>query len=60
MTNSLTRRDVSIRFLSLLSIMGFMKQMRAQAADDGGISRTCECIHQEVVIRAAELASTRC
>ena len=57
MKNPLTRREVSIRFLSLLSIASFAHQVKAQdketqMADTGGISRTCECIHQEVVIKA--------
>jgi activator of HSP90 ATPase len=53
-----TRREVSIRFLSLLSVVGCVTRSRAldtgaQDRDENGISRTCECIHQEIEIKAS-------
>jgi len=56
-THSLTRRDVSVRLVSMLSFFGFASEAQALAgslfsgADE--ISRSCECIHQEVVIQAS-------
>ncbi|HEY6273587.1 MAG TPA: SRPBCC domain-containing protein [Terriglobales bacterium] len=54
---ALTRREASIRFLGLLSVIGLMDQAKALPEgalppDDESISRTCECIHQEVLIKA--------
>src|SRR5260370_25116137 len=57
-SNSLTRREVSIRLMSILSAIGFLGKAKAVSPEtsstgDDGISRTCECIHQEVVIKAS-------
>ena len=54
----LSRRELSVRLVSVLSVMGFVGKAGAMAAgvptsEDEGISRTCECIHQEVVIKAS-------
>jgi len=53
----LTRREVSLRLVSLLSIFGFAgkaKALRGSVFSEGDeISHNCECIHQEVVIRAS-------
>jgi hypothetical protein len=56
-SNLLTRRAASTRLFSVLAAMGLARRAAAiteaaQAADDE-ISRTCECIHQEVVINAS-------
>jgi activator of HSP90 ATPase len=55
--HSLTRREVSVRLLTILPVVSFAGKMTAiaeakalPATDE--ISRTCECIHQEVVIKA--------
>jgi uncharacterized protein YndB with AHSA1/START domain len=60
MTMSLSRREVAMRVMSILSVLGLAKGTRATAArtpipDDTGISRNCECIHQEVVIKASRM-----
>ena len=57
-SNLLSRREVSVRLLSLLPTLGFAEKAGAAAArtplpHDLGISRSCECIHQEVVIKAS-------
>src|SRR5438270_8729598 len=53
---SLTRRDLSTRLLSFLSIVTAFHASPASgeesAAGNNGISRNCECIHQEVAITA--------
>src|SRR4051812_23570988 len=53
----LTRRDVSSRLLSFLSIIGAggipLASAEETAAGNSGISRNCECIHQEVVFSAS-------
>ena len=54
----LTRREVSVRLVSMLSVMGFFGKAEAMTggvpfSETDGISRTCECIHQEVVIKAS-------
>jgi activator of HSP90 ATPase len=54
----LTRREVSVRLVSVLSAMGFAGKAGAvtRALPFSGsdeISRTCECIHQEVAFRAS-------
>src|SRR5438270_7034969 len=53
---SLTRRDLSTRLLSFLSIVTAFHASPASgeesAAGNSGISRTCECIHQEVAFTA--------
>jgi len=48
------RRELSLRLLSFLSAVGFVGKAGATtgSAANNEISRTCECIHQEVVIRA--------
>jgi activator of HSP90 ATPase len=53
----LSRREVSRHLVSLLSVMGLVGKAGALTAgvptfEDDGISRTCECIHQEVMIKA--------
>ena len=58
MSSLLSRREVSVRLLSLLPILGFdgkaaVAVVPAPLPDDLGISRNCECIHQEVVIKAS-------
>ena len=58
MSKMLSRREVSVRLVSLLSVMGFAAKARAATGgaplpDDTGISRNCECIHQEVVFKAS-------
>src|SRR5215472_17435716 len=54
--NSLTRREVSLRLVPLLSIFVFAgkaKALRGSVFSEGDeISHNCECIHQEVVIKA--------
>jgi uncharacterized protein YndB with AHSA1/START domain len=57
-SNFLTRREVSLRLAALLPALGFAGRAGAtaggeQTADKEGISRNCECIHQEVVIKAS-------
>jgi uncharacterized protein YndB with AHSA1/START domain len=57
-SNLLSRREVSLRLLSLFSALGFAGKAGAATGetsmpDDSWISRNCECIHQEVVIRAS-------
>jgi len=54
----LTRREVSVRIVSLLSAIGLAGKAGAVAralpfSSAEEISRTCECIHQEVVIGAS-------
>jgi uncharacterized protein YndB with AHSA1/START domain len=56
--NFLTRREVSVSLVSILSAMGFAGKSGAMTAEvsfseNDEISRTCECIHQEVVIKAS-------
>jgi uncharacterized protein YndB with AHSA1/START domain len=56
--NFLTRREVSLRLASLLPAIAIAGNAgaiveAATISEDGGISRTCECIHQEVVIPAS-------
>lgn len=58
MSNLVTRRKVSRGLISLLPVIGFAGRLNAttrgtRLPDDDGISRTCECIHQEVVFKAA-------
>jgi len=61
MTKLPSRREILLRLVSLLSVMGFpgiagteAKEAKvAGVRDDEGISRNCECIHQEVVIKAS-------
>jgi len=57
MSNLVTRRKVSGGLISLLSAIGLAGRVNAitrgtMLSDDDGISRTCECIHQEVVFKA--------
>ncbi|HVH87331.1 MAG TPA: hypothetical protein VM912_11440 [Terriglobales bacterium] len=53
----LTRREVSARLLSAASVLALSGPMEAgnhaPATDDNGVARNCECIHQEVVIKAS-------
>ena len=53
----LTRREVSVRLVSLLSVLGFAGKARALTgvsfSEGDEISHNCECIHQEVVIQAS-------
>lgn len=53
-SNCLTRRELSLRLLWFLSAMGFVGKAEARTGPtpNDEISRTCECIHQEVVIKA--------
>lgn len=58
MTGLLSRREVSLRLMSMLSALGFAAKARAATGgfpspDDTGISRNCECIHQELLIKAS-------
>lgn len=57
-TDLLSRREVPLRLLSIFSGLGFVGKAAAanrgaSLPDDTGISRNCECIHQEVVIKAS-------
>jgi uncharacterized protein YndB with AHSA1/START domain len=55
-SNSLTRREVSARLFSALSFAGVAGSALAYAketASADGVSRNCECIHQEVLINAS-------
>jgi uncharacterized protein YndB with AHSA1/START domain len=54
----MSRREVWVRLVSLLPVVGIARtagaaDARALLADDLGISHSCECIHQEVVIKAS-------
>jgi activator of HSP90 ATPase len=56
--NFLTRREVSVRLASILSAVGFVGKTGAMTGgvsflENDEISRTCECIHQEVAIHAS-------
>lgn len=56
--SALTRRQISQHLLSILPVAAFARTSVAVAATnsvalDNEISRTCECIHQEVLIKAA-------
>jgi uncharacterized protein YndB with AHSA1/START domain len=58
MAKLLSRREVAMRVMSILSVLAFAKGTRASPRrsrnpDDTGISRNCECIHQEVVIKTS-------
>ena len=59
MTSTLvTRRELSVRLLAVLPAAGFVNRASALTAPasspaDIEISRTCECIHQEVLIKAS-------
>ena len=58
MTNLLSRRELSLRLMSMLSVLGFALKAGAATGgaarpDDLGISRNCECIHQELEIKAS-------
>lgn len=56
-SNSLTRREVSVGLMSMLSWVGFVGKTNANGGsatpEPDGISRNCECIHQEVVIKSS-------
>jgi activator of HSP90 ATPase len=57
-SNFLTRREVSTRLFSVLAAMGLAGKAAAitgatPASADEEISRTCECIHQEILINAS-------
>lgn len=53
----LTRREVSARLLSAASVLALSGPVgasnHAPATEDNGVARNCECIHQEVVIKAS-------
>ena len=55
-SNVLTRREASARLIALASVVGFFGEAQAMTSagptDDNGVSRNCECIHQEVAIKA--------
>jgi uncharacterized protein YndB with AHSA1/START domain len=56
--NLLTRRQLSVHFLSTFTAIGLITRASALTATvaspaDNEISRTCECIHQEVVFKAS-------
>ena len=59
MTSSLTtRRQLSVHLLSIFTTIGLTTRARAltptaSSPADNEISRTCECIHQEVVFKAS-------
>lgn len=58
MSNLVTRREVSACLLSLVPVLGFVSNGTASigevpSSEDDGISRTCECIHQEVVFKTS-------
>jgi activator of HSP90 ATPase len=57
-----TRREVALRLLPRLAVLGWcartgtlfaQAQETTAAANGNGLSHNCECIHQEVVIRAS-------
>jgi activator of HSP90 ATPase len=56
-SHSLNRRELSLRLLSILSFLGFAGKARALTgsvfSQSDEISRSCECIHQEVIINAS-------
>jgi activator of HSP90 ATPase len=57
-SKSVSRREVSARLLGLLPALSLAASARADAetvpfSDDSGVSRNCECIHQEVVMQAS-------
>ncbi|HWX53648.1 MAG TPA: SRPBCC domain-containing protein [Verrucomicrobiae bacterium] len=50
----LTRRELSVRLVSMLSVMGVAGTVGAvSVSETDEISRTGECIHQEVVFKAS-------
>jgi uncharacterized protein YndB with AHSA1/START domain len=56
--NLVTRRQLSVRLLSIFTTIGLITRASALTAPasspaDTEISRTCECIHQEVVFKAS-------
>jgi uncharacterized protein YndB with AHSA1/START domain len=56
--NLMSRREAAVRFVSLMAAIGFAGRAHAEEAgnplpDDLGISHNCECIHQEVSIKAS-------
>lgn len=60
----LTRRQISVRLLALLPAVSALgnaqtKMEPASQPDANGVSRGCECIHQEVVIKAPSAAIYR-
>jgi activator of HSP90 ATPase len=57
-SNLVTRRQFSARLLSIFTTVGLIAKASALTATasspvDNEISRTCECIHQEVVFKAS-------
>jgi activator of HSP90 ATPase len=55
--NFVTRREVAVRLVSILPAVAFSGRAGAMTggvsfSESDEISRTCECIHQEVVIQA--------
>jgi activator of HSP90 ATPase len=51
-SNLVTRRQASLRIFSAFSLMSAAGVSLASAAENDGISRNCECIHQEVAFTA--------
>lgn len=56
--NFCTRREVFLPFVSMLSALGFIGRARPMSggvpsSKSEEISRSCECIHQEVMIQAS-------
>jgi uncharacterized protein YndB with AHSA1/START domain len=57
-SNLVTRRQLSVRLLSIFTTMGLITRAgalttAASLPSNNEISRTCECIHQEVVFKAS-------
>jgi activator of HSP90 ATPase len=57
-SNFLTRREIFVPFVSVLSVMGFVGKAQPLSGavpnfKNEEISRSCECIHQEVVLQAS-------
>ena len=58
MSSLFTRREVAVRLLYAvpalaLAAEGQTTKSEASGSDSNGLSRNCECIHQEVVIKAS-------
>lgn len=57
-SNLVTRRQLTVRLVSILPALGLVTRASvltppASSPADNEISRTCECIHQEVVFKAS-------
>ena len=56
MRSDLTRREAAVLLTTMLPALGFAQRTPTSPTpevDSNGISRGCECIHQEVVINAS-------